>query len=65
MNQPIAHKGPERVLELNRHLYAKTVGERFEIVKAGVIPAVAGSVPLPKASGSQTEADTEEMQGIP
>lgn len=52
-------------LSLTGTLYAKSVAERFEITKAGVVPAVAGSVPPSKASGSQKEAEIEEMQGIP
>ena len=43
----------------------KIVAERFGIDKTSVIPAAAGTKPLSKADGPQTEAEIEEMRGVP
>lgn len=35
-----------RMLELNQHLYIKTIAERFEVMQTTTIPVAAGSIPL-------------------
>lgn len=53
----------ERMLELNQHIYATTVAERSQVVKARMVPAVADSVPLSKVIGPQTGEEIKEMRG--
>ncbi|CAN0306768.1 unnamed protein product [Ascophyllum nodosum] len=54
-----------RTVMFDQQRYAQTVTERFEIRNTSVIPISTGKAPLSKAGGSQNDAETAEIRGIP